>query len=39
MVAFCAVRAGEDKRSPRFHRILFVGEEVSFVGLICARVL
>ncbi|CAM9443340.1 unnamed protein product [Scytosiphon promiscuus] len=28
MVAFCAVRVGGDGRSPRFHRILFVGEEV-----------
>lgn len=31
MVAFCALRvtgAGGDARSPRFHRILFVGEEV-----------
>lgn len=28
MVAFCAVRVGDDARSPRFHRILFVGEEV-----------
>lgn len=31
MVAFCAVRVGDDARSPRFHRILFVGEEVSYV--------
>ncbi|CAM9501771.1 unnamed protein product [Ectocarpus sp. 12 AP-2014] len=28
MVAFCGVRVGDDKGSARFHRILFVGEEV-----------
>lgn len=37
MVAFCAVRVGDDARSPRFHRILFVGEEVSYVVVVGGR--